>query len=144
VSERRHHRRPGALGIAFALLLGAAGCGALAAPTVWTGGNQQPLIAGWQQFFRVQWESTTRNERTSVQGYISNTWGFTAQRIRLLITGYDASGQALGQVIAWGPNEIDPGGRRFFDVPVPPGASTYDVAIFAWDWVQTGGGANIP
>ncbi len=52
--------------------------------------------------------------------------------------------QPLGQVIAWGPNEIDPGGRRFFNVPVPPGASTYDVAIFAWNWVQTGGGCNVP
>jgi hypothetical protein len=126
------------------VVLGAGGCASLAAPTTWIPGNRQPLIVGWQQFFRVQWEGTTGGGRTAVRGYVSNTWNFTAQRVRLLITGYDAAGQQLGQVIAWGPNEIDPGGRRFFDIPVPPGANTYDVAVFAWDWVQTGGGVNFP
>ena len=138
-------RRLRPIGIAgLLLLLGTAGCGTLAGPTTWVPGNQQPRIVGWQQFFRVQWEATTRNGQTVVQGYISNTWGFTAQRMQLLVTGFDATGQQLGQVIAWGPNEINPGDRRFFNVSVPPGASTYDVAIFAWDWVQTGGSATMP
>jgi hypothetical protein len=126
------------------LLALVAGCGSMAAPTTWTPGNRQPLIVGWQQFFRIQWDGTMRNGAALVEGYITNTWGFTAQRIQLLVTGYDASGQQLGQVVAWGPNEITPGGRRFFNVPVAPGASTYDVAMFAWDWVQTGGGADLP
>src|SRR5262245_27690161 len=120
------------------------GCGTLTPPTTWIPGNQQPLILGWQQFFSIQWDGTTRGGQTFVEGYISNTWGFTAQRIQLLIAGYDATGQQLGQVVAWGPNEITPGGRRFFSVPVAPGASTYDVAMFAWNWVQTGGGPDLP
>ena len=127
------------------LLLGAAaGCGTLAAPTTWTPGNRQPLITGWQQYFRVQWDATTKNGQTVVEGYISNTWGFPAQQIQLLVTGYDATGKQLGQLISWGPNEIDPGGRQYFNVAVPPGASTYDVAIFAWNWVQMGGGGTLP
>jgi len=132
----------GAIGLGgIGLLLGTTvGCGTLAAPTSWTPGNRQPLIRGWEQFFRIQWDATTRNGQTLVEGYISNTWGFTAQQIQLLVTGYDVTGKPLGQVIAWGPNEIDPGGRRFFNVPVAPGASTYEVAMFAWSWVQTGGG----
>ena len=133
------------LGIsAVALLLAAAGCGNLAPPTAWPPGNRQPLILGWQQFFRIQWDSTTRNGQTSVEGYVANDWNFPAQRIQLLITGYDAAGQHLGQIIAWGPNEINPGGRRFFSVPVAPGATTYDVAMFAWNWVQTDGGTVLP
>lgn len=127
------------LGSIALFLATAAGCGTLAAPTTWTPGTRQPLIRGWEQFFRIQWDATTRNDQTIVEGYISNTWGFTAQQIQLLVTGYDSTGKPLGQVIAWGPNEITPGGRRFFNVPVPPGASTYDVAMFAWNWVQTGG-----
>ena len=126
------------VGICALLLASAGGCG-LAAPTVWNPGNRQPMIAGWQQFFRIQWDATQRGDHAVVQGFITNTWGFTAQRMQLLVTGFDASGTSLGQVIAWGPNEIDPGARMFFNVPVPPGAATYDVAIFAWDWVQTGG-----
>ena len=133
----------GACGIAF-LLATASGCGTLANPTTWTPGIRQPMIIGWQQYFRVQWDATKKNGQALVEGYISNTWGFGAQRIQLLVTGYDATGKPLGQVIAWGPNEIDPGDRRYFDVAVPPGASTYDVAIFAWDWIQTGGGLTQP
>jgi hypothetical protein len=135
----------GVIGLgSIALFLGAAaGCGTVAAPTSWTPGNRQSLIRGWEQYFRIQWDATTKNGPTIVEGYISNIWGFTAQQIQLLVTGYDATGKQLGQVIAWGPNEIDPGTRRYFSVPVPPGATTYDVAIFAWNWVQTGGG-NMP
>ena len=133
----------GAGGLAF-LVATASGCGSLAAPTSWTPGIRQPMIVGWQQYFRVQWDATKKNGQALVEGYISNSWGFGAQRIQLLVTGYDATGKPLGQVIAWGPNEIDPGDRRYFDVPVPPGASTYDVAIFAWDWIQTGGGLTQP
>jgi hypothetical protein len=101
------------------------------------------MIVGWQQFFRLQWDATKRGESVWVEGFITNTWGFTAQRMQLLVTGYDATGKSLGQVIAWGPFEIDPGTRQFFNVAVPPGAATYDVAVFAWDWVQAGG-ANMP
>lgn len=128
-----------------AVLLGlAVGCGPLAAPTTWTPSNRQPLIVGWQQFFRIQWDATKKNGQTLVEGYISNTWNFTAQQIQLLVTGYDASGKSLGQVIAWGPNEIDPGTRKYFDVPVPPGATTYDVAMFSWNWVQAGSAGDMP
>jgi hypothetical protein len=60
----------------------------------------------------------------------------------LLVNGYDASGEMVGQLISWGPNEIDPGNRVYFNVPVPT-ATTYDVSIFSWSWVQTGNGADL-
>ena len=60
----------------------------------------------------------------------------------MLVTGYDASGRQTGQLIAWGPSEIDYGARVYFNVPVPAAAS-YDVAIFAWNWVQTGNGGAL-
>jgi len=131
-------------GILALLLAGAGGCGLAAVPTVWTPGNRQPLIVGWQQYFRIQWDATKKTDHTIVEGYITNTWGFAAQQIQLLVTGFDATGTSLGQVIAWGPYEIDTGARVYFDVPVPPGASTYEVAIFAWNWIQTPGGAQLP
>src|SRR5262249_46180125 len=53
---------------------------------------------------------------------------------RVLVNGYDSSGTQTGQVIAWGPNEIQPGDRVYFDVTVPAGAATYDVSIFSWKW----------
>jgi hypothetical protein len=77
----------------------------------------------------------------SLEGYVTNVWDFPAQKVQLLVSGYDGSGRRVGQLIAWGPRRINPGSRVYFDVPVPPAAS-YDVAIFAWDWVQRGPGRS--
>jgi hypothetical protein len=126
-------------GVALLLLLPLGGCAT--GPASWQPGNLQPLVIGWPQFFRVQWDVTRENGQPLVEGYITNVWGFAALNLQLLVTGYDASGQQAGQRIAWGPREIDYGARVYFNVPVPAAAS-YDVAIFAWTWVQTGGGVD--
>ncbi len=115
-----------------------AGCATMSTPAAWQPGDLQPLIIGWQQYFRIQWTATPRGGGVLIDGYITNTWGFTAQRVRVLVNGYDAAGKNVGQLIAWGPNEINPGSRLFFNVTVPAGATTYDVSIFSWNWVQVG------
>lgn len=136
MERRRHLLARGLLALA---VVGGVSCAA--GPMTWQPGNLQPLIVGWQQFFRVQWDTTRYDGQALVGGYITNTWGFTAMNLQLLVTGYDAAGQQAGQLIAWGPSEIDPGARLYFNVPVPVAAS-YDVAIFAWTWVQAGEGGS--
>jgi hypothetical protein len=125
-------------GVAAVLLGLLGGCATLSAPPTWQPGNLQPLIVGWQQYFRIQWTATPERGAARIDGYITNTWGFPAQRVRVLVTGHDATGTQVGQIIAWGPNEINPGGRVYFDVTVPGGAASYDVSIFSWNWVQVG------
>ena len=127
--------------VAALALLPLGGC-ASAPGITWQPGNLRPLVVGWQQFFRVEWDATHRDGGSTVEGYIVNAWGFPALNVRLLVTGYDASGQQVGQLLAWGPSEIDYGARVYFNVPVPNAAS-YDVAIFAWNWVQTGSGGDL-
>lgn len=132
--------RPTAHRISVVLLILALAAGhAWGATTKWQPGNLRPLIVGWEQFFRVQWNTTKVGGQPAVEGYITNTWGFAATNVQLLVRGFDGSGKMVGQLVAWGPKEVDPGGRVYFDVPVPRAAS-YEVAIFAWNWVQTGGG----
>jgi hypothetical protein len=131
-------------GVVAALLAAMGGCATMGAPAAWQPGNLQPLIIGWEQYFRIQWTATARGGATLIDGYITNTWGFPAQRVRVLVTGYDGGGTAIGQLIAWGPNEITPGTRAYFDVSVPAGAATYDVKIFSWDWVQPGMNLDLP
>jgi hypothetical protein len=131
-------------GLLAVLLAASGGCATLGAPPTWQPGNLQPLIIGWQQYFRVQWTATPSGGATLVDGYITNTWGFAAQRVRVLVNGYDASGRQVGQIIAWGPNEIQPGGRVYFDVTVPSGAASYDVSIFSWNWIQVGMNLDLP
>jgi hypothetical protein len=135
-------RRPRArIALAVVLLALAAGESA-GVVTIWQAGNLQPLVVGWQQFFRVQWDEARVDGRPIVQGYITNVWGFTARKVQLLVNGYDESGARIGQLLAWGPSPITPGSRVYFDVSVPPAAS-YEVAVFAWDWVQTDGGRRL-
>jgi hypothetical protein len=137
----RHGERRLVSGSVLLLLIVALGACATG-PASWQPGNLQPLVIGWQQFFRVQWDVTEQHGETLVEGYIMNVWGFAALNLQLLVTGYDASGRQVGQRIAWGPSEIDYGARVYFNVPVPAAAS-YDVAVFAWTWVQTGEGGAI-
>ena len=131
------------LGLGWCFWSELGGCAGLSGPAAWQPGNLQPLIIGWQQYFRFQWTVTPERGGTLIDGYITNTWGFPAQRVRVLVTGHDATGAPVGQVIAWGPNEINPGGRVYFNVPVPGGA-TYDVSIFSWNWVQVGLNVDFP
>ena len=95
------------------------------------------LIEGWQQYFEILWRVTRQDGHALVGGYITNAWGYPAEEVRVLVRGYDASGRQAGQLIAWGPNEIEPGDRVYFDVTVPAGVATYDVSIFS----GSGGGA---
>lgn len=126
-------------GVFLALLLTAlVGYATLGAPATWQPGNLEGLTIRWQQYFRIQWTASRSGGMTIIDGYITNTWGFTAQRVRVLVNGYDGSGRQVGQVVAWGPNEIEPGGRVYFNVTIPEGAANYDVSIFSWNWVQVG------
>jgi hypothetical protein len=133
-------RRLARTALAVAILAWAGGAGGA---VTWQPGNLQPKIVGWQQFFRVQWNATPQGDgQALLEGYITNVWGFAALNVQLLVSGYDASGRQVGQLLAWGPSEIDFGARVYFNVTVPVAAS-YDVAIFAWSWVQTGDGGSM-
>lgn len=121
------------------------GCATTApTPTTWQPGNMQPLIVGWQQFFEIVWGVTRQEPDALVDGFITNTWGFPAQEVRVLVNGYDASGTRVGQLIAWGPDQIQPGERVYFDVTVPRGAATYDVSMFSWRWKWPPSGRGEP
>ena len=103
-------------------------------PAYWQSKSLQPLNAGWQQFFRVQWNASEFRGQPIVEGYITNVWGLRARSIQLLVSGYDSTGALVGQLVGWGPFSIGSGERVYFNLPVPP-APTYEVAIFSWTWV---------
>lgn len=127
-------------GVCVALLGATLGsCATVTTPTTWQPGDLQPLIAGWQQYFQILWRVTHQGGDALVGGYITNAWGYPAEEVRVLVKGYDASGSQVGQLIAWGPNEIEPGDRVYFDVTVPAGAATYDVSVFSWKWRRRSG-----
>jgi hypothetical protein len=103
-----------------------------------------PRILGWEQFFKLDWQADQRRGRPVVTGHIMNDWGFPARNVQLLVEGLDGTGNIVGQRVSWLGSELTPGMRAYFEEPAPPPgpapATSYRVSVFAWDWVQAGGG----
>jgi hypothetical protein len=101
-----------------------------------------PRIVGWEQFFKLDWRADQRRGQPIVSGHIMNDWGFPARNIQLLVEGLDGTGSVVGQRVSWLGSELTPGMRAYFETPAPqPGpAATYRVSVFAFDWIQAGGG----
>jgi hypothetical protein len=98
-----------------------------------------PLVLGWEQFFKLDWQFSQGRNQPVVWGHILNDWGMPAARVQLLVEGLDAKGQVVGQKVAWLGSTLSPGIRDYFEVPVPWQVPTYRVSVFAFDWVQTDG-----
>lgn len=98
-----------------------------------------PLVAGWEQFFKLDWQVDERRQQPLVWGHLLNDWGMPAGKIQLLVEGLDSSGALVGQKVAWFGSTLTPGMRGYFEVPVPWKAPTYRVSVFAFDWIQAGG-----
>jgi hypothetical protein len=126
----------GGVGI-VALLLATLLLAACAAPR--TGEPLRPLVVGWEQFFKLSWESGMVKGRPAVWGHILNDWGLPAKDIRLLVEALGPSGEIIGQDVAWLGTSLTPGMRAYFEVPVSQPAPTYRVSVFAFDWVLTDG-----
>ena len=100
-----------------------------------------PLVLGWEQFFKLDWQVDDRKQQPLVWGHLLNDWGMPASRIQLLVEGLDPSGAIVGQKVAWFGSILTPGTRAYFEVPVPWKAPNYRVSVFAFDWVQSDGNA---
>ena len=118
------------IGVLAALVLAVSLVGsAIAAPL-------EPLVLGWERFFRVEAETWDRRDRPHIGGYVYNSSGHTIIRMQLLIEGLDGSGQMTTQQVEWG-STIPPFGRAYFEAPVRSRASAYRVRVFAFDVLQT-------
>jgi len=120
--------------LAAALLLALA-TGAAAHAAVLT-----PLVIGWEQFFTIEWQPDTRNGAPYVSGYIKNDWGMPAAKIRLLVESLGPGNQVAAQRVEWLGTTLTPGMRAQFQLRAPAPAAAYRVSVFAFDWVQAGGG----
>src|SRR5215470_12851463 len=106
-------------GIVLALLLAVASTNACSPP-----GELRPLVANWEQFFRLDWQPGERKGRPAVQ---------------LLVEGLDNQGHVVWQRVEWLGSDVAPGTTSPFEVPVPQPAAAYRVSVFAFEWIQSGG-----
>ena len=92
----------------------------------------QPLVVDWEQYFRIDAESSTRGGRTVVTGTVWNTAPWGAKRIQLLVDALDEQGHVVNQRVTRLGIDLAAGTHAAFEVPMPPAAS-YRVRIFAFD-----------
>jgi len=100
----------------------------------------RPLVVGWEQFFKLDWQVGQRHGRRVVVGHIYNDWGTSATNVRLLVDGLDSAGRVIEQRVAWLGGDLTPGTSAPFEVAVAQPAAAYRVSVFAFDWVERGRG----
>jgi hypothetical protein len=98
----------------------------------------QPLMAGWERLFTVDWQSAEHRGTPVVQGYVTNVSPYHTTKIRVLVESLDAGGQVTSQHVAWIPGELLGGGRAFFQVPAAP-APAHRVRVFSYDRLEMDG-----
>jgi hypothetical protein len=95
----------------------------------------QPLMAGWERHFTVDWQSGQYRGQPALQGYVNNVSPYHAANIRVLVESLDAGGTVTSQKVAWLPGDILGGGRLYFQVPTTV-APAYRVRVFSYDRIE--------
>lgn len=104
-------------------------------------GAQEGQVYGADQFFSLVWEPVEYGGRVSIGGYVANTYGLEAIRVRLMVEGLDAAGKVVGRTIGYVNDSIPPGSRGYFEIFAPDRAARYRVAILSWDFRRTPSGS---
>jgi len=99
----------------------------------------QPLVVGWEQFFKLTWEVGERRGKPVVTGRIYNNWNFAAANMRLLVDELGAGSEIIDQRVGWLGLTLTPGTTAPFEIPVAHATPNHRVSVFAFDWVQTNG-----
>jgi hypothetical protein len=100
----------------------------------------QPLVVGWEQFFKLTWTVSEHKGRPVVSGRIYNNWNFAAANVRLLVDELGADGQVVDQKVSWLGFTLTPGTTAPFEIAVNRSTPNHRVSVFAFDWVQADGG----
>jgi hypothetical protein len=98
----------------------------------------QPLMAGWERVFSVNWQPGQYRGKPSVEGYVNNISPYSTTNIRIMVESMDAGGQVTNQQIAYLPGDLLGGGRIFFQVPTAP-SPNYRVRVFSYDRIELDG-----
>lgn len=112
----------------------------LAGPGAAVAAPLEPLVSGWEAYFKLDWQAEHRAGRPVLTGHVLNDWGVPAASLQLLVEGLDGSGAVISQRVEWLGTMLTPGTRAYFELPVSGTAPAWRVSVFAFDWVEADGG----
>jgi len=105
----------------------------------------EPLVVGWEDIFKLDWQAEPHGGRPVVSGHIMNDSGYPVTRVQLLVEALDDRGAVVRQTVDWLPGGgLEPAARAYFEVPAPGSASAYRVRVFAFDRIESPSGENVP
>ena len=113
--------------------------GIMALVTLGLGGTRAAALSATSGAFRLEWETTQRNGRTVVSGYVHNEHEMRAENVRLLVEGLDAGNTPVTKKITYVTGTIPNRDRAYFEATVPAAAS-YRVTIESFDRAGCGNG----
>jgi hypothetical protein len=99
-------------------------------------GDKTTLTYGWEGRFAIEWTADPETPQTRlVHGRVTAVSAGGADRMRLLVTASDGSGNIVAQRILWLPTGV-PGGTigTYFEAPGMPLAAQYRVTV--WDYTR--------
>ena len=99
---------------------------------------QNYVIQGAERYFRVESTSMPGRRGPVVSGYVYNTYGHTADRVRLIVESVDGAGQVTATTLVDVLGTIGPGDRRYFEATVPREGASYRVRIASFDPIGRG------
>lgn len=94
-------------------------------------------MPGWERYFRLEWTAQPSARGTEIDGYVYNTYGSPAGRVRLLVQALDASNNVVAQRIEWVPGGVPNFGRSYFRISALPPAEQYRVTVWSFDIIET-------
>lgn len=84
---------------------------------------------------RPSWSDSAMAEGwRSVCGDVRNVGSMPARSVEIRIQGIDSAGQVVSTRDRYVPAEVRPGSRAVFCVPMPAGATSYNVTVLHVDW----------
>jgi hypothetical protein len=95
-------------------------------------------IVGWERWLRLEWSVQASGMGHDIEGYVYSQHGSTAENVRLLAQGLDASGNVVASKLEWLGGPVPGLQNSYFRFSKMPAAERYRVSVWAFDSVATG------
>ncbi|HMH48702.1 MAG TPA: FxLYD domain-containing protein [Candidatus Acidoferrum sp.] len=96
-------------------------------------GAQSYGIYGTDSYFKLEWQPDERRGKPLVNGYVTNQWGISVNRVRLRVEALDAAGNVVATYIGYVVGDVTPGSHVYFEVFVQQKAPNYRVSVLSFN-----------
>ncbi|MGH2669178.1 MAG: hypothetical protein ACRDH5_08710 [bacterium] len=93
----------------------------------------EPLVGGWERYFRLEWQAAESSGRPVVRGVLTNDSPSTIIRVTLLVDSLDQAGNVVAQHARPIPGTLPAFTGMPFEVAAPQPSARFRVRVFSFD-----------